>query len=212
MTHHATRLAGSTAVSPACPDAELITTCAAFCELERASDVVTQGFAGDFAKEAAGEAPLAKIVAEQDVLVERMVGLPCTTLAGVQAMAKALAAWDRELLKDGPARDVGEAITSNMVERLLALQRPDASRMIGGPLSSQPPARLYGKPDGSGAGAGIEAFGLSVQIEVGKWDTVISASPVADDGWCGVPLDDRLPELVRALTLMMELRGIPTPN
>jgi len=120
-------------LSNASPDAELIATCAAFIELEQASDVVTKGFAGDFAKEAEGEAPLAKIVAEQDVLVERMMGLSCTTLAGVQAMALALATWDRELLQDGPARDVGEAITANMVERLLALQHPDASRMIGGP-------------------------------------------------------------------------------
>lgn len=69
------------------------------------------------------------------------------------------------------------------------------------------PARLYGKADGSGAGAGIEAFGLLVTIEVGKWDTVISASPVADDGWVGVSLDERLPDLVRALNLMMELRA-----
>jgi len=69
------------------------------------------------------------------------------------------------------------------------------------------PAHLYGKQDGSGAGAGIEAFGLSIRLEVGKWDMVVSASPIADDGWCGVSLDDRLPELVRALTLMMELRA-----
>lgn len=69
------------------------------------------------------------------------------------------------------------------------------------------PAELYGTPDGSGAGAGIDAFGLLIRIEVGQWDTVISASPVADDGWCGVPLDDRLPDLVRALTLMIELRA-----
>ena len=134
MLHNAMTLAGSTSLSTIGPDADLIATCAAFCELERAFDVVTKGFAGDFAKEAEGEAPLAKIVAEQDVLLERMMALPCTTLAGVQAMAQALVAWDRELLKDGPASDVGEAITANMVERLLALQHPDASRMIGGPL------------------------------------------------------------------------------
>ena len=121
-------------------DADLIATCAAFYDLERASDVVTNEFKGDLAKEHAGDARLATIVAEQDVLVERMMGLPCTTLAGVQAMAKALVAWDRELLKDGPAKDVGEVITSNLVERLLALRHPDAdllsdaSRMIGGPL------------------------------------------------------------------------------
>ena len=65
--------------------------------------------------------------------------------------------------------------------------------------------RLFGKEDGRDLG--IEAFGLSVRIEVGQWDTVISASPVADDGWCGVPLDERLPDLIRALTLMMELRA-----
>ena len=140
MLHNAMTLAGSTSLSPIGPDVDLIATCAAFSDLERASDVVTNKFKGDPVKRGAGEAQLATIVAEQDVLVERMMGLPCTTLAGVQAMAKALVAWDRELLKDGAAKDVGEVITSNLVERLLALRHPDAdllsnaARMIGGPL------------------------------------------------------------------------------
>lgn len=73
--------------------------------------------------------------------------------------------------------------------------------------STTAPVRLYGRQDGSGPGAGIEAFGLLVNIEVGKWDVVVSASPVADDGWCAATLDQRLPDLVRALKLMMEIRA-----
>ena len=53
--------------------------------------------------------------------------LPCTTLAGVQAMARALATWDRELLRDTPAKDAGDFIAAHMVERLLALQQSDPS-------------------------------------------------------------------------------------
>lgn len=67
------------------------------------------------------------------------------------------------------------------------------------------PARLYG--NGDGLDPGIEAFGLSVRIEVGEWDLAVSAIPVADDGWRGVPLDERLPDLIRALNLLAELRA-----
>ncbi len=66
-------------------------------------------------------------------------------------------------------------------------------------------ARLYG--NGDGLDPGIEAFGLSVRIEVGRWDIVVSASPIADGGWREVPLDQRLPDLMRALSLMVELRA-----
>lgn len=47
------------------------------------------------------------------------------------------------------------------------------------------PARLYGREDGSGPGAGIEAFGLMVRIEIGKWDLVVSASPVPTTAGAG---------------------------
>ena len=111
-------------------DAELIATCAAFCELERAYDARGYGQEIDSPEYDAVQADRERIVAEQQPLVDRMCELPCTSLAGVQAMARTLAAWDRELLKDIPARDVGDRITSNMVERLLALpvsdQHPDA--------------------------------------------------------------------------------------
>ena len=118
-------LTSSGTLMPIDPDAELISVCAAFCDLERAYDA--PGFAHESGTPEGDAAAKERkrIVAEQDVLVDRMCELPCTTLAGVQAMATALATWDRELLKDGPASDVGELITSNMVERLLALGRHD---------------------------------------------------------------------------------------
>lgn len=119
-------LLGSTSSSMlADADAELIATCAAFCDLERAYDAPGYGQEIDSPEYDAVQAERERIVAEQEPLVDRMCELPCTTLAGVQAMAKALAAWDRELLKDAPARDVGDRITSNMVDRLLALRVPD---------------------------------------------------------------------------------------
>lgn len=67
------------------------------------------------------------------------------------------------------------------------------------------PARLYG--NGDGLDPGIEAFGLSVRIEVGEWVVAVSVSPLDDTAWRGVPLDERLPDLVRALVLMVELRA-----
>lgn len=126
MNHSSTILAGSSALSPIGSDAELIATCAAFCELEHSANAIIRDMSDDAAKEAIRDAPLAKIAAEQDALVERMTALPCTTLAGVQAIAAALAIWDCELLKSGPSSDVGEVITSHVIDRLLALRHPDA--------------------------------------------------------------------------------------
>jgi len=65
--------------------------------------------------------------------------------------------------------------------------------------------RLFGKEDG--CDPGIEALGLSVRIEVGEWDLVIFASAIENDGWRAKTLDDRLPDLVRALSLMVDLRA-----
>jgi len=55
MLHNAMTHAGSTSLSPIGPDADLIATCAAFSDLERASDVVTNKFKGDLVKGAPGK-------------------------------------------------------------------------------------------------------------------------------------------------------------
>lgn len=103
-------------LAPAEPDAELIAACGRFCELERDFDAACR------IDDEGGTSVLAKqIVAISDDLVERMIAMPCNTLAGVRALAQALAAWDRELLTDAPAHDMGELITSHLVGRLLAL-------------------------------------------------------------------------------------------
>lgn len=74
-------------------------------------------------------------------------------------------------------------------------------------IKLDPAAHFYGTKDGSGSGAGIEAFGLLVRIEVGEWDTVVSASPVDENAWCGTTLNQRLPNLVRVLNLMMGVQA-----
>ncbi len=97
-------------------DAELIAACGRFCELERDFEVACL-----IDDEAGTDVHTRPIIAMSDALAERMIAMPCTSLAGVQALARALAAWDRELLTDAPAEDMGELITSHLVTRLLAL-------------------------------------------------------------------------------------------
>lgn len=98
------------------PDTELIIACGRFCELEREFDAACL-----IDDEAGIDVHTRPIVATSDALVERMITMPCTSLAGVQALARALAAWDRELLTDAPAEDMGELLKSHLVARLLAL-------------------------------------------------------------------------------------------
>lgn len=124
MAHDITVLVGSTALSPIGADAELIATCSAFCDLERAYDATGHGHEHNTPEDVAAEQERERIAADEQVLADRMCNLSCTTLAGVQAMATAFAAWDRELLRDIPAKDLGDQIASHMVERLLALPTP----------------------------------------------------------------------------------------
>ena len=60
----------------------------AFCELERAYDAPGFRYETGTPEGDAAEQERVRLIAEQDALVERMCDLPCTTLAGVQAVTK----------------------------------------------------------------------------------------------------------------------------
>lgn len=98
------------------PDAELVAACGRFCELERDFDAACL-----IDDENGTDVHAREIVAMSDALVDRMIAMPCASLAGLQALAQALAAWNRELLTEAPAEDMGELLTSHLITRLLAL-------------------------------------------------------------------------------------------
>ena len=111
---------GGSAIQPlTSPDAELLQTCAAFDEMERASLATFQGQEPGSAEETAAETERERLSEAQEPLVERMCELEAITRDGMAARARSLALWGAELMK--PDRCfIGDRLTAAIVRDLLA--------------------------------------------------------------------------------------------
>ena len=117
--------AGLAAAGGAKPDAELIALCARFDVLERKATACTGNHPCGSPAERAADAKRAKIVVQQEELVEQIVDLPCTTAAGVFAVGRSLAGYlSPEELEDENNHD--------MEHRLLAALLRAITRGQGG--------------------------------------------------------------------------------
>ena len=103
-------------------DAELIATCAAFDNLERAYIATDHGAEHDSPEDVAAKTEQDRLTTAQDALVNRMVELRAITREGMAARARSLILWDAELMKaDGEmAAYTGGRLTQALVRDLLA--------------------------------------------------------------------------------------------
>ena len=109
---------GGSAIQPmTSPDAELLQTCAAFDEMERASLATFQGQEPGSPEETAAEMERERLSETQEPLVDRIGELEAITREGMAARARSLALWDAELMK--PDRCfIGDRLTAAIVRDL----------------------------------------------------------------------------------------------
>ena len=104
---------------PPSPDTELLETCAAFDELERASLATFQQQEPGSAEETAAEAERERLSEMQEPLVDSICELEALTREGQAARARSLAVWNAELMK--PDRVfIEDRLTQAIVRDLLA--------------------------------------------------------------------------------------------
>lgn len=84
--------ASVTELAPTDPDAELITLCEQFCQIERRhyAEAIALWRVGD---DRPADAVLDRMASEHEPLVDRIVNLPPSTLQGAIALATALETW-----------------------------------------------------------------------------------------------------------------------
>ena len=111
------------------PDAELVRLCAEFDVLEqRATNCIGDHPPGSVAEQAT-DAKRAKLVARQEELVERIVDLPCNTVAGAFAMGRSLAGYlDPSELEDKNNHDMEGRLLAALMRTITQGQaKPTAS-------------------------------------------------------------------------------------
>lgn len=128
------------------PDAELIRLCAEFDALQRAwLDVLhaNPGAECGSLEEAVIEAAEDLARDAQAPLLDRILSLRAATLEGAHAIARSLALWDAELLKDGTG-DTGQLLTTALARSLVEPEPIDRGEPGAGslPMLTAPDAAL----------------------------------------------------------------------